>query len=574
MDERRPPRYVAGNEPTVVGRRVPRSALEPGTILANTYRIEAVMPGGDMGETYRARHVELGTTHAIKVILPALADNPQMVGLLVEEVRKLSRVRDDAIVNYEGLFRDERGLRFLVMEFVEGESLRTILARRRLEPHEVLELRNRLVRGLAAVHSRGIIHRNISVDDIILPEGDVRRAKLIDFGIAKSAEPAEATLIDANIVARRAYASPEQLGLYGGRVDSRSDIYSLGLVLAAAAIGFGKTLDMGTTLAAMIAARQHSPDLSALPSELRSVVAPMLQPKPEDRPPSMEALLDTAAAASAPPPEHGRRRWPALAATAAAIVIAVAGIGFAVSRFVAPPPTGEELNARLSALTAMYQCASLRYVIAPDRSVRFSGYVAAAEDVDRLRDAIGAIHGLGTVKFDVGVMGRPFCEVAVALAPLSGVPGRDPPTLAFSSKTVETHIGDRLSLDIRVPGFDGYVYVDYYDRGGQVLHLFPNDHDFFNFRPARNHFVVFKPPLTSCWTFNGNVGEELVGLIVTAKPLFPGPRQQIENIGDYLASLGPVLKTIAQGDGAAALLPFNLGDAAPWSGQEAACPPG
>ncbi len=224
------------------------AALRVGVVLGHTYRIEAMLGRGALGEVYRAKHVELGTEHAVKLIPPALASDPKVVQLLVDEARKLAHVRHDAIVNYEGLFRDEQGLRYLVTEFVEGPSLTMILAARRLEPDEVLKLRDRLAGGLSAIHGQAIIHRDICPDNIIVPDGEVGRAKLIDFGFATSAGARDPTLIGVNLAARHLFASPEQLGLFSGRVDSRSDIYSLGLVLAAAALGFGRTLDMGTTL--------------------------------------------------------------------------------------------------------------------------------------------------------------------------------------------------------------------------------------------------------------------------------------------------------------------------------------
>jgi hypothetical protein len=170
-------------------------------------------------------------------------------------------------------------------------------------------------------------------------------------------------------------------------------------------------------------------------------------------------------------------------------------------------------------------------------------------------------------------MERPHCEVAAVLAPLIGRQ-RLAPSLGFAAKGNDVHIGDRLSLDVRAPGFDGYVYIDYFDRSGQVLHLFPNNRDFFNLRPERNHFVMFKPPLTSCWAFAGNVGPELITLIATAKPLFPAPRPEIENIGDYIFSLSPLIHGLPREDGAATMLQFNLGAAAPWSTEATACPTG
>src|SRR5437764_396080 len=163
--------------------------------------------------------------------------------------------------------------------------------------------------------------------------GEVYRAKHIDFGIAKSANPGDATVIGSAFAGKFSYASPEQVGLFGGQVDARSDIYSLGLVLAAAAIGFGKTLEMGASPATVIAARQRLPDLSAVPASLRPVIEPMLQPRPEDRPASMRELLEATAKAEpprarirAPAAPRARRNWlrPLLIAAGAIIMIGAA----------------------------------------------------------------------------------------------------------------------------------------------------------------------------------------------------------------------------------------------------------
>src|SRR6516162_1119114 len=283
------------------------SGLASGTLLGNTYTIETLLAQGGMGEVYRARHVELATEHAIKIMLPSLAEDPKIVQLFREEARKLGRLNNDAVVHYEGFFRDEHGLRYLVTEFVPGESLEQLLRRRRLEPDEVLRLRDRLALGLAAAHEMGIVHRDVSPENILLPDGNIDRAKLIDFGIAKSTDPSGLTVIGSDFAGKYSYVSPEQVGLSGGRVDLRSDIYSLGLVLAAAAIGFGRKLDMGSSAPTMIAARQRVPDLSAVPASLRPVIAPMLEPRPEDRPPSMRALLDSLSTGPVVKPAKRRR---------------------------------------------------------------------------------------------------------------------------------------------------------------------------------------------------------------------------------------------------------------------------
>src|SRR6516225_1764721 len=107
----------------IVTRAARTAALTPNAVLGNTYVILELVARGGMGEVYLAKHIELGTEHAIKVIVPSLAKDPKIVDAFREEARKLGRVHNDAIVRYEGFFRDDHGLRYLVMEFVRGPSL-------------------------------------------------------------------------------------------------------------------------------------------------------------------------------------------------------------------------------------------------------------------------------------------------------------------------------------------------------------------------------------------------------------------------------------------------------------------
>src|SRR5215831_20049467 len=94
------------------------SAIAPGSLLGHTYRIEALVARGGMGEVYRARHAELNTEHAIKIILPELASDPRIVDLFRSEAAILRNIRNEAVVGYDGVFRDENGRLYLVMEFV------------------------------------------------------------------------------------------------------------------------------------------------------------------------------------------------------------------------------------------------------------------------------------------------------------------------------------------------------------------------------------------------------------------------------------------------------------------------
>ncbi|HET7594955.1 MAG TPA: serine/threonine-protein kinase, partial [Stellaceae bacterium] len=325
----------AGQAEFGVARRAAPGAVQVGEVLGHTYRIEAFLAKGGMGAVYRARHVVLESEHAIKIILSELSEDPQVIALLNQEARTLRTVKNDAVVEYQGLMLDEYGRRYLVMEFADGPSLAAVLKERRFTPAEVRALRDRLASGLAAAHEKGIYHRDISPDNVILPGSRIENAKIIDFGIAKSTATGEKTLIGGDFAGKYSYASPEQAGMHGGKVDARSDIYSLGLVLASAAIGFGGKLDMGNSLSSVFEARQKVPDLSKLPAELRDEIAAMLQPKPEDRPQSMQQLVGAGAARPSGGAGQTKAASGGRAATGTrqgsnALVITVAAVSFAV----------------------------------------------------------------------------------------------------------------------------------------------------------------------------------------------------------------------------------------------------
>ncbi len=220
----------------------------------------------------------------------AMALNRQVMDLFYREARVLRGVRHDAVVSYDGFVRDDQGRDYLVMEYVEGSSLADRLRRGPLSAAEVLSLRDRLAAGLAEAHRCGAVHRDISPDNVILPGDRIEAAKLIDFGVCKLTDPTQETIIGSSFAGKYRYASPEQLGLCGGAVDARSDIYSLGLILAAAAQG--RPLDMGDSIEGALRSRQSVPDLSGVPAGLRDWLAAMLQPDPARRPATLEALLE------------------------------------------------------------------------------------------------------------------------------------------------------------------------------------------------------------------------------------------------------------------------------------------
>ncbi len=241
-----------------------------------------------MGEIFLATHVDLNTQHAVKVIRSGLSDRAEVVDLFLREAAVLRTIRNDAIVAYDGVFRDEFDRLYLVMEFVAGPSLSELREAQTLTASEALGLMRHLSSGLAAAHESGVVHRDVSPDNIILSDGRLDGAKIIDFGIAKLTDPTKETIIGTGFAGKFGYASPEQLGLCGGQVDERSDIYSLALTILS-------TLEpapvVSSNYADILETRKSVPELGHVKASLKRLLTAMLQPNPDDRPASMRDVM-------------------------------------------------------------------------------------------------------------------------------------------------------------------------------------------------------------------------------------------------------------------------------------------
>ncbi|OHV60450.1 serine/threonine protein kinase [Mesorhizobium sp. LCM 4577] len=260
-----------------------------GTQLSGIYELDERIASGGMGEVYRGHNIQTGDHVAIKIVLPEFARDQTILSLFRKEASILNHLSHDAVVRYH-VFTIDTGIGrpYLAMEFVDGQSLFDVMRRGPMPGEDVRRLCHRLASGLAAVHQAGAVHRDLSPDNIILPGGRVERAKIIDFGIARSATVGGETLIGGKFAGKYNYVSPEQLGLYGGEVSEQSDIYSLGLVLAAALRG--KPLDMSGSQYDVIEKRRTVPDLSDIDPDFRELLEAMLQPDPRDRPASMAEI--------------------------------------------------------------------------------------------------------------------------------------------------------------------------------------------------------------------------------------------------------------------------------------------
>ena len=578
-----------GNEATRIGAAgSSRGAgqLSVGSILAHTFEIVRFIRAGGMGEVYEARHLVDGSRLAVKFIRPDLVGDERIRAMFVREAGILRRIRDDAVVSYEGLLQDEKGRSFLAMSYVDGPSLAERGQARPLGTDEAMRLLTRLARGLARVHAEGTFHRDLSPDNILLPDGDLDRAVIIDFGIAKLGEPQAGTLVGGDIAGKASYMSPEQLGVIRNEVDARSDIYSLALTIAAAVRG--RSLYAGGSWAEVVEARRQIPNLEGIDEPLRGLLAHMLQPDPADRPQSMTELLGApqasgraapgspaAARGSASAPGSGRgARRAARGAPIKLVPIVIGTIALLLALglaylFVGPrqdvdlPPVAEdtvpdeeapapdvaELERRANQALASIPCSELRARVFDDGGAAISGMVSQPGDVNRIASALGGIEGVGGIDTSGVVMdSRPVCSAASLV---EGAARAGALSVWTNRPDGVFRDGDSLVVHATVPpGPPLHLYVDYVDPGGDVVHLRPSPGAPDSMADGGSEIQLGAEAADAgagarYYQLGAPYGRAVVVALASAVPLFASPRDEVEPAATYLAALEQAL--MAQG---------------------------
>ncbi len=310
-------------EPTVM-KPMPTSPgqLREGDVIGERYRVLSALAAGGMGEVYRAEHVELGKVFALKVMKQELSADPDFVDRFKREAVASSRIGQHNIVDISDFGRTSGGRFYFVMEFLDGPTLADLMRRERvLHVTRAIHISAQIARALGAAHDLGIVHRDLKPENVILLKrgADTDFVKVLDFGVAKVADGrgrGGGTAVGV-VVGTPQYMSPEQAA--GLPVDSRSDIYSLGLI--AYELIAGRAVFEGETPSLIMAAHinQAPPPLEAgladsfVPPELGHTIMRMLEKKREARPQSMAEVIEVferflaEVLRATPPPRLGAR---------------------------------------------------------------------------------------------------------------------------------------------------------------------------------------------------------------------------------------------------------------------------
>ena len=252
--------------------------FSPGTPLGDRYRIVGLLGRGGMGEVYRADDLHLGQPVALKFLPADVERDPLRLERFVAEVRTARQTSHPNLCRVYDLGEYD-GRRFLSMEYIDGEDLRSLLRRiGRLPEDKGLQIARQLCAGLAAMHDRGVLHRDLKPANVMI-DGD-GRVRLTDFGLAA----ASADVNGGEVAGTPAYMAPEQLS--GGALTPQSDVYALGLVLFE--LFTGDRVHKGDRLADV---RQVSKTSGALlDPAIGRVIERCLDPDPKKRPASAIAV--------------------------------------------------------------------------------------------------------------------------------------------------------------------------------------------------------------------------------------------------------------------------------------------
>lgn len=269
-----------------------------GTTLAGRYEIVTEIGRGALGIVYLARQRMVERPVAIKVLFESAKEDSPAFLRFQREAQSLSQLNHPNIVVVFDFGLSEQGFPFLAMDYLQGTNLRhLIVSRGALDPDRAVPIFIQIASAMAHAHSRDILHRDLKPDNVVLVANQETSdyVKLIDFGLAKRLDEGRKNLkkltMEGQVLGTPAYMSPEQI--MGNKLDQRSDIYSMGVLMFHALTGmlpiYG-TNEVDTMQRHLTAPPADFPD-SAIPQGLQLVVRKALKKFPEERQQSMLALM-------------------------------------------------------------------------------------------------------------------------------------------------------------------------------------------------------------------------------------------------------------------------------------------
>jgi eukaryotic-like serine/threonine-protein kinase len=281
---------VGGDDDTIAGTiagAVPTLGNVLGDVpdlIAGRYKIQRWLGGGGMGRVFEALDIELHEQVALKILKPGLTEDA--LERFRREVKLTRRIQHPNVARMFDI-GDSENMKFLTMELVDGEAL----ARESGKPlpySRVLNYARQIASGLAAAHDKGVIHRDLKPDNVLV-ERTTGRAVLTDFGIARGVDDPSVTQV-GSVVGTPRYMAPEQLA--GRDADARSDLFALGVILYELVMGVRPWIgDNAIAIAVAQATRRPDPVDASIPAAFASAITICIELDPQHRPQSAHDLI-------------------------------------------------------------------------------------------------------------------------------------------------------------------------------------------------------------------------------------------------------------------------------------------
>ncbi|ESS70665.1 serine/threonine-protein kinase PksC [Methyloglobulus morosus KoM1] len=545
------------------------------------YKIEKVLGKGAVGTVYKAYDPVINQTVAIKVIHKQLLeqdDSGEQLKRFRNEVLAGRRLKHSNIVSiYE--YGEEQDIAFIIMEFIEGRQLKDFLDEKfkfdLVTTHHIMQ---QLLAALDFAHGQGIVHRDIKPANIMVMQN--WQIQVADFGIAKI-ESSSITQTGM-IMGTPKYMSPEQC--LGERIDHRADIFSTGVVfyhLLTGKVPFEAETMMGTLQQVLHVTPTNPSQLSQQVSPaLDRIISKALAKHPDDRFQSAKAFSEALALAMAEAQSLSNTAEDdatvIMPSTSDTVQLTSVNEGIPVDKTVnTKTPRKVELantsnkpqknkwlaliglglmafigsgwyivqrlnkKENLVNLLAKYPCASLVTETNNDGTLVVRGYLQAL-DIQRLNDDLAQAFGKGTIdSHGVKAWNGTFCDVVALLSPLNSANDKNDYGLKVRSGAEDNRyvMDDYLEMNVSAPNYTAYLYVDYFQLNGHVLHMYPTKLEQMIGSEPNTALSIGQAEQAKRWQISPPYGTEIVSVIASPAALFKQLRNEDELTETYLADL-------------------------------------
>jgi tRNA A-37 threonylcarbamoyl transferase component Bud32 len=555
------------------------------------YQISRTLGRGAMGVVYEGFDPIIARRVAVKTVRLDRVDESEGAEDLLRFKREAQAAGRLTHPNIVGVYDygETDTLAYIVMEFVEGDTLRAMLDRgERFTPDAAVTMMQSLLAGIAYSHDHGVIHRDIKPANVMITRDG--RVKLADFGVARIES---SSLTQAGtMIGTPSYMSPEQF--MGQTIDARTDIYSAGVLLYQLLTG-EKPFEGSVTSVMHKVLNTEPPMPSALsvsvPATLDAVVQRAMAKRPEDRfatardfatalravdeADDADATKITAPApashpaannlAPPPPPAAKPSRMPLLAGAIGVVVIAAGIAAFTLTRQPAPKtatapqqaspqqtaampppkpaPTLDNLRAKLTAAITPVGCTLIHGTVTP-AGATLTGIVSATARATLSQATKPAIAPL-PVTLALRDFTAPYCSVINTVrpdAPIFG-PSSERLHLRLANHATSLKTGQHIVVELDLPTSTSYAEVDYISSSGDIYRLYPNPTMPAKALPAADHLTLGNTPAAS-WAVGAPYGRDMILAIASSAPINTIPTSQSSTIETFVPALQTTLNRL------------------------------